>query len=46
MFEISALTYSITYLCQHEEYSMREYALLGLDHVLRYLEKSKELNEV
>ena len=32
MIEIQAITYCIVYLMQHEEYSMREYALYGLNH--------------
>ena len=40
MVEIGAATYSIVYLCQHEEYSMREHALLGLNRILGYLRES------
>tara|TARA_B110000285_G_C15121263_1_gene617288 strand:- start:729 stop:1079 length:351 start_codon:yes stop_codon:yes gene_type:complete len=45
LLEISAAAYCIAYLCQHEEYSMREHALLGLNRVLEYLRgagRSKE----
>ena len=35
--EISSMTYCIIFLMQHEEYSMREYALYGLNHILKLL---------
>ena len=41
MIEIQSMTYCIVFLMQHEEYSMREYALHGLNHVLLCL-KGKE----
>lgn len=44
--EMSAVAYSITFLCQHEEYSMREYALHGLNRVLRYLRECPLREEV
>lgn len=46
VFEMSAVAYSVTYLCQHEEYSMREYALHGLNHILKFLSESREKEEV
>lgn len=40
--ELSAVTYSVVYLCQHEEYSMREYAEHALNHIFTCLKTLKE----
>lgn len=40
--EISAITYSIIYLCKHEEYSMREYAEHALNHIFSCLKTLTE----
>jgi hypothetical protein len=37
MMELSSIIYCVVYLMQHEEYSMREYAHHGLNHVLKCL---------
>lgn len=42
LIDISASAYCITYLCQHEEYSMREHALLGLNRIFSYLSQSEK----
>ena len=34
MIEIQSMTYCIVFLMQHEEYSVREFALNGLNHIL------------
>jgi len=41
LLEISAIVYNLVFLCQHEEYSMREYAIHGLNKVFEYLKESK-----
>lgn len=33
--ELNLITYSIIFLCQHEEYSVREYASHFIDHILK-----------
>ena len=35
--ELNSITYCIIFLMQHEEYSMREFALNGLNHVFKLL---------
>ena len=40
--ELSSIAYSIIYLCQHEEYSMREFAQHALDHILGQLNDNEE----
>lgn len=38
--QIAALTYSLVYLLQNEEYSVREFALLAFNSILKILKQT------
>ena len=46
LFEVSAITYNLVFLCHNDEYSIREYAIHGLNTIFEHFKSQREANDI